>query len=91
MSAEEFIRIKEEFSKKHNWDSDFTCYGSLSYCCMRQGGCYRRDPGLAIRYPNMSYPEILKEYYTLKKELAQLLLKNVKNQIAVKDFIELED
>ena len=90
MNAEEFIRIKENFSKKHNWDSDFTCYGSLSYCCMRQGGCYRRDPGLIKRYPDISHNEMLKIYYSLKKELAQLLLKNVKNQEKVKDFIDFE-
>ena len=91
LSTEEFIRIKEEFSKQHNWDSDFICYGSLSYCCMRQSGCFRRDPGLAVRYPNMEYKDILKEYYSLKKELAQLLLKNVQNQEIVKEYIEYEE
>jgi predicted metal-binding transcription factor (methanogenesis marker protein 9) len=91
MSPEEFIRIKEEFSQKHNWGSEFTCYGSLSYCCMRQSGCYRRDQDLAKRYPNMSYEEILKEYYSLKKLLAQLLLKNVKNHELVQDYIDHED
>lgn len=88
MSSEEFIRIKEEFSEKHNWDSDFTCYGSLSYCCMRQGGCHRRDPALLQRYPGMEFSEILAIYYALKKDLAQLLLKNAKNHQIVQDYLE---
>ena len=88
MTAEDFIRIKEEFSKVHNWDSAFTCYGSLSYCCMRQGGCHRRDPGLLARYPDLKFDEILMEYYSLKKELAQLLLKNAQNQEVVQDYLE---
>ncbi len=90
MSTEEFIRIKEEFSEKHDWNSHFTCYGSFSYCCMRQGGCSRRDPGLILRYPGSEFPEILKEYYSLKKELASLLLKAAKNQDEVTGFIETE-
>lgn len=88
LSSDEFIRIKEEFSEKHNWNSDFTCYGSLSYCCMRQGGCYRRDPALLQRYLGKDFSEILKIYYALKKNLAQLLLKNAKNHQVVQDYLE---
>ena len=87
LTSEEFIRIKEDFSEKHHWDSGFTCYGSLSYCCMRQGGCYRRDPGLLQRYPGVDFSEILKEYYSLKKDLAQILLKAAKNQEIIQDFL----
>jgi predicted metal-binding transcription factor (methanogenesis marker protein 9) len=90
LTGEEFIRIKDTFSEKYDWNSDFTCYGSLSYCCMRQGGCNRRDPGLIKRYPNLEFPEAMKEYYSLKKELAQLLLKNAQNQEIVHDYLEEE-
>lgn len=88
MTSDEFIRIKEEFSEKHNWDSDFTCYGSLSYCCMRQGGCFRRDPALLKRYPGVEFPEILKTYYSLKKKLAQLLLKSAGNQEIIQAYLD---
>jgi len=44
ITQEEFIKIKEEFSKDNDWDSDLVCFGSISYCCMRRGGCPRRDP-----------------------------------------------
>ncbi|MFX1567633.1 MAG: hypothetical protein ACFFCV_04605 [Promethearchaeota archaeon] len=75
----EFIRIKEEFSKENNWDSDLVCFGSLSYCCMRQGGCSRRDLALVERYPDKKIEDIMKTYYRKKKELAKRILKCVDN------------
>jgi predicted metal-binding transcription factor (methanogenesis marker protein 9) len=77
MSPEKFIKIKETFSKENDWDSNLVCFGSLSYCCMRRGGCSRRDPALIERYPGKSKEEIMKIYYTKKKELAKRILESV--------------
>jgi predicted metal-binding transcription factor (methanogenesis marker protein 9) len=88
LSSEEFLRIKEEFSEKHGWESDFTCFGNFSYCCMRNGGCSRRDAGFADKYPDQTIEESKEKYYALKKELANIILKAAKNQSLVKDYIE---
>jgi len=77
LSPEEFIRVKEEFSKENDWDSDIVCFGSMSYCCMRRGGCPRRDEALFERYPNKAKEEIMEIYYTKKRELAIRILKAV--------------
>jgi predicted metal-binding transcription factor (methanogenesis marker protein 9) len=77
MSPEKFIKIKETFSKENDWDSNLVCFGSLSYCCLRRGGCSRRDPALIERYPGKSKEEIMKIYYTKKKELAKRILESV--------------
>ena len=71
LSPEEFIRIKEEFSKENNWDSEVVCFGSISYCCMRRGGCPRRDIALSKRYPNKPLDEIMKIYFQKKKRIIQ--------------------
>ncbi|MBD3352090.1 MAG: hypothetical protein GF364_11440 [Candidatus Lokiarchaeota archaeon] len=88
LTPEEFIEIKQEFSDKHEWDSEFPCFGSFSYCCMRRGGCSRRDAGLKKRYPNNSMEEIYAIYFKLKKELANIILKKCRNKAMVKDFID---
>ena len=74
LNPEEFIRIKEEFSKENNWDSEVVCFGSISYCCMRRGGCPRRDIALSKRYPNIPLEEIMKIYFKKKKELSKRIL-----------------
>jgi predicted metal-binding transcription factor (methanogenesis marker protein 9) len=79
MSHQKFIQIKEDFSQEHDWDSDIVCFGSISYCCMRRGGCPRRDLALKRRYPDMTNEERLKHYFTKKKELAREILEQVKN------------
>ncbi|TXT61487.1 MAG: hypothetical protein BAJALOKI3v1_780005 [Promethearchaeota archaeon] len=79
MSHQQFIKIKENFSEEHNWDSDIVCFGSISYCCMRRGGCPRRDLALKRRYPDMSPEERLKHYFKKKKELARNILEEVKS------------
>jgi len=92
ISAEEFIKIKESFSQENEWDSDFTCFGSISYCCMRKGGCPRRDVALTMRYPNMSKESIMKIYFQKKKELSKRILEQIKNpeaQRKVKKLLEL--
>ncbi|MHA2399394.1 MAG: methanogenesis marker 9 domain-containing protein [Promethearchaeota archaeon] len=80
ISAEEFINIKEQFSKENDWDSDITCFGSISYCCMRRGGCPRRDVALAERYPGMVIDDIMEIYFQKKKELSKRILESLKNE-----------
>jgi predicted metal-binding transcription factor (methanogenesis marker protein 9) len=84
ISQEEFITIKEKFSKKNNWNSNLTCFGSLSYCCMRKNGCSRRDAALQKRYPHKNREEFMKIYYHKKKELSKIILEAVKNPEAKK-------
>lgn len=92
ITPEEFIKIKEEFSKENDWDSDITCFGSISYCCMRSGGCPRRDAALVERYPNMEFDDIMKLYFQKKKELSQRILESVKDpksKVKVKELLTL--
>ena len=87
MSPEEFISIKEDFSKENNWDSETVCFGSISYCCMRAGGCPRRDVALVMRYPGKTIEEIMKIYYQKKKELSKKILESV-NDLAGKEKVK---
>jgi len=89
---EEFIKIKEEFSKENDWSSDITCFGSIAYCCMRSGGCTKRDVALVERYPEMAIEDIMKLYFQKKKELSQRILefvKETKNKEKVKELLNL--
>ncbi|MFW9899331.1 MAG: methanogenesis marker 9 domain-containing protein [Candidatus Thorarchaeota archaeon] len=79
ISPEEFIDIKEKYSKENDWDSELVCFGSISYCCMRRGGCPRRDLALSIRYPNMTKDEFMKIYFQKKRELSRIILENAKD------------
>ena len=88
ISPEEFIRIKENFSEKNDWDSDIVCFGSISYCCMRRGGCPRRDLALSIRYPDLSQEQFMKLYFQKKKELSKIILESVKDPEAKKKVTE---
>lgn len=89
LKAETFIKVKEDFSKENNWDSNLVCFGSLSYCCMRRGGCERRDPALKLRYPNKTKEEIMEIYYRKKKELAKRILELVNDHKVSKKVKEL--
>jgi len=89
LNAETFIKVKEDFSKENNWDSNLVCFGSLSYCCMRRGGCERRDPALKLRYPNKTKEEIMEIYYRKKKELAKRILELVNDHKVSKKVKEL--
>jgi predicted metal-binding transcription factor (methanogenesis marker protein 9) len=92
ITQEEFISIKDEFSNENNWNSDITCFGSLSYCCMRAGGCPRRDVALVERYPEMTIQEIMKIYFKKKKELARKILESIRNpeiKEKVKPYLDL--
>jgi predicted metal-binding transcription factor (methanogenesis marker protein 9) len=77
LSSETFFKIKEEFSKENDWDSDIVCFGSISYCCMRRGGCPKRDFALKMRYPEMTREDIMKVYFQKKKELSKIILENI--------------
>ncbi|MFX0072262.1 MAG: methanogenesis marker 9 domain-containing protein [Candidatus Hermodarchaeota archaeon] len=92
MTSEEFIEIKEKFSKTNDWDSKYVCFGSFSYCCMRRGGCPNRDYALSLRYPRKSKEEVMKIYFQKKKELAKIILENIKgeeNKRKVKPYLDL--
>jgi len=92
LSPEEFIQIKEEFSKENNWDSELVCVGSISYCCMRRGGCSRRDIALLERYPNKDLEDIMKIYFQKKRELSKRILECIKNDEGkkkIKPFLDL--
>ena len=92
VSPEEFIKIKDEFSKENNWDSEFVCFGSLSYCCMRRNGCSRRDIALLERYPNINLEDIMRSYFKKKKELSKRILeyvKSIEGKKKIKLFLDL--
>ncbi len=92
IDPEEFLRIKEEFSKENDWASEVVCFGSISYCCMRRGGCSRRDVALVDRYPGMPLEEIMKIYFKKKKELSKRVLECINNQEGkdiVKPYLDL--
>lgn len=79
MSPKKFIEIKDAFSKKEDWDSEIVCWKSLSYCCMGFGHtCPLRDKAIQERYPEKKLEDALKEYFSKKKELAGILMKNAK-------------
>jgi predicted metal-binding transcription factor (methanogenesis marker protein 9) len=79
LNPQEFINIKEDFSKENDWFSEIVCFGSISYCCMRAGGCPRRDVALVERYPGIPIEEIMKLYFQKKKELSKKILESVKD------------
>ncbi len=86
ITPEEFVKIKEKFSKENDWDTDMVCFGSISYCCMRRGGCHRRDPALMMRYPNITQEEFMEIYYQKKKELSKIILSRI-----TKDHPKIQD
>lgn len=94
LRREEFIKVKEQFSKENNWDSEIVCFGSISYCCMRRGGCPRRDVALKNKHPDKSMEEIMELYFRKKKQLAKRILKSVNDpegKKKVEPYLELCD
>jgi predicted metal-binding transcription factor (methanogenesis marker protein 9) len=94
LTQKKFIKIKDQFSKENQWDSKVVCFGSMAYCCMRRGGCSRRDVALQRRYPDLSREEFMKLYFKKKKELSKHILKNINNlegKKKVKPYLELFD
>ncbi|MHA1681357.1 MAG: hypothetical protein ACTSUE_10130 [Promethearchaeota archaeon] len=91
LSKNDFVKIKDAFSKKQGWDDPGVCFKSISYCCMRRGGCPAgRDDALRSRYPGKGWEDVLKEYFSRKKQLAVLLLDACKNRDVVEPFLEAE-
>ncbi|QXE92641.1 hypothetical protein KP001_09030 [Geomonas subterranea] len=76
MPAGDFVRLKEEFSAENlpDWSASEVCYGSLAYCCMRSNGCPGRDEALRRVYPGMQWEDVLREYFSRKKRLAEAIL-----------------
>ena len=91
LTKEKFIKIKDEFSKENDWDDERVCFKSLSYCCMRSGGCPGyRDIVLKEKYPGLSWEEVKEKYFALKQKLALKLLVACKNEDWVKPFLDHE-
>lgn len=90
LSPKEFIKIKDEFSKKNGWDDEngITCFGSLAYCCMRNSGCGRRDLFLSRVYKNVDLQEAKKLYFEKKKELSKIILEACKNKKLVNPLLK---
>ena len=90
MTEEEFVKIKDEFSKEFDLDDPRVCFKSLSYCCMRRGGCPgERDNVLMEKFgKGKSWDEVLKKYFSIKKILAIRILEKAKNKELVKPYLE---
>lgn len=88
ITKEEYIELKDKFSKEHDWDSELTCFKSLSYCCMRRGGCVGgRDLALSSKYKD---EEAYEKYFALKRKLCVEILKKARNKEKVKELLEYE-
>ncbi len=85
ITEEEHIRIKQLFSKEHDWDDERVCFKSLSFCCLRRHGCPNRDPVIAEKCGSME------EYYRKKRLLALKILKMARNKEKVQPYIEHEE
>lgn len=90
MTEDEFIQIKDEFSKEFDLDDDRVCFKSLSYCCMRRGGCPgERDKVLREKFgKDKPWEEILEKYFSIKKVLAKRILEKARNKELVKPYLE---
>ena len=73
ISPQEFVNIKEEFGRKTKLGvGAATCFGSLIWCCKASKPCPLRD--MELQANDISQDE----YMTLKKELAEEILKHSK-------------
>lgn len=95
LSQDEFTRVKDEFSAANDWDDDRVCFKSLSYCCMRAGGCPgNRDVVLREKYDGTTgvagIEHVMRKYFSLKRRLAVALLERCKNVDLVAPFIDHE-
>ncbi|MHA1378617.1 MAG: methanogenesis marker 9 domain-containing protein [Candidatus Helarchaeota archaeon] len=90
MTEEEYVQLKDEFSKEFALDDDRVCFKSLSYCCMRRGGCPgERDNVLREKFKDcLTWDEILEKYFKIKKKLAIRILEKAKNKELVKTYLE---
>lgn len=93
LTEEEYIQIKDAFSKQHNWDDPRVCFKSLSYCCMRRDGCPNtRDYILYELYGGNStpWPIIQQEYFSRKRLLSIEILKSAGKKALLQPFLEFE-
>ncbi len=90
MTEEEYCKIKDEFSKEFGLDDSRVCFKSLSYCCMRRGGCPgERDNVLKDKFGKTKpWEEVLKQYFSIKKILAIRILEKAKNKEFVAPYLE---
>ncbi|MHA1301520.1 MAG: hypothetical protein ACTSO9_19025 [Candidatus Helarchaeota archaeon] len=90
MTEEEYIKLKDEFSKEYGLDDDRVCFKSLSYCCMRRNGCPgERDNVIRDKFGNnKSWEELKEKYFSIKKILAIRILENARNKEFVKPYLE---
>jgi predicted metal-binding transcription factor (methanogenesis marker protein 9) len=71
LSPQEFVNIKQEFGSKTKLGvGAATCFGSLIWCCKDSKPCPLRD--MELQANGISHDE----YMTLKKELAEEILKH---------------
>ncbi|HDM37034.1 MAG TPA: hypothetical protein ENG09_07340 [Candidatus Syntrophoarchaeum butanivorans] len=85
LTDEELIEIKLEFSRENGWDTDWVCFKSLAFCCMRKNGCYNRDQAIAKICGS------LEDYFSKKRELAIKILKSARNRAYCDKFIQYEE
>jgi len=94
LSEEEYVKIKDAFSKKVGWDDPRVCFKSISYCCMRRNGCpHTRDDALYERYgegQSTPWEKIQKEYFSRKRLLCMEILEAAKNKELVKPYLKFE-
>lgn len=93
LTTDEFITIKNDFSKRQNWDDPRVCFKSLAYCCMRRDGCpHTRDYVLFELYggPTVPWEEIQKEYFSRKRLLCIELLTAAKKKGLVEPLLAFE-
>ncbi|RAP52018.1 MAG: metal-binding transcription factor [Methanosphaera sp. rholeuAM270] len=73
LNPQEFVNIKEEFGRKTKLGvGAATCFGSLVWCCKASKPCPLRD--MELQANGISHDE----YMTLKKQLAEEILKHSK-------------
>ncbi len=94
LSEEEYVKVKDSFSKRFDWDDPRPCFKSLSYCCMRRDGCpHTRDFVLYEKYgegESTPWEKIQKEYFSRKRLLCLELLKTATNKKLVEPYLEFE-
>ena len=73
LTPQEFVNIKEDFGKRTKLGTGAaTCFGSLIWCCKDSKPCPLRD--MELQAAGISHDE----YMTLKKQLAEEILKHSK-------------
>ena len=93
LTEDEYIQIKDAFSKRFDWGDPRVCFKSLAYCCMRRDGCPNtRDYVLYELYGDNSTPweKIQEAYFSRKRLLCIEILKAAKKKTIVTPYLEFE-